>query len=58
MNGIIFTDISDHLPIVHVCNMNNYKETSKLPQNNVNYKNTFNDKNIKLMIKIPLSTIS
>jgi hypothetical protein len=56
MNGIIFTDISDHLPIVHVCNMNNYKETPKLPQNNVNYKRTFNDKNIKSFINAMKNT--
>ena len=44
-NGIIYSDISDHLPIVQVCEINNYEKT--LPQENTKHKRLSNDKNIK-----------
>ena len=49
VNGIIFSDISDHLPIVHMFNTNIF---SKPPTRNVNipnvsYQRTFNKINIE-----------
>jgi hypothetical protein len=50
INGIIYTDISDHLPIVHVFNPTNYRINSNLSANNSKYKRIFNDKNNKSFI--------
>ena len=45
-NGITFSDISDHLPIVHICNMDNNKECEKQTTNEPDYTRIFNKKNI------------
>ena len=44
-NGIIFSDISDHLPIVHVCNYKSQKET--IQKNEFVYKRNFNESNTR-----------
>lgn len=44
-NGIIFSDISDHLPIVHVRNYKSQKETKQ--KNEFVYKKNFNDSNTR-----------
>ena len=45
-NGIIFSDLSDHLPIVHTCNLNTHKEN--INQSDPIYKRIINNSNIKL----------
>ena len=50
INGIIYADISDHLPIVHVFNPTNYRISSNLSANNSKYKRIFSDKNNKSFI--------
>ena len=45
-NGIIFSDLSDHLPIVHMCNLNTHKENSN--SSDPIYKRVINNSNIKL----------
>ena len=45
-NGIIFSDLSDHLPIVHTCNLNTHKEN--INQTEPIYKRIINNSNIKL----------
>ena len=50
INGIIYADISDHLPIVHVFNPTNYRINSNLSANNSKYKRIFSDKNNKSFI--------
>ena len=44
-NGIIFSDISDHLPIEHVRNYMSQKET--IQKNEFVYKRNFNDSNTR-----------
>ena len=44
-NGIIFSDISDHLPIVHIRNYKSQKET--IQKNKFVYKRNFSDSNTR-----------
>jgi hypothetical protein len=48
LNGIIFSDISDHLPIVHICNMdsNSFNIRKKVTKTS-KYKRVINNANIK-----------
>ena len=48
LNGIIFIDLSDHLPIVHICNLENSKEYNNQAINDnieSDYKRIINNKN-------------
>ena len=47
-NGLIFNDISDHLPIVHMSNLNNHKENSK--QTKPKHKRLINNSSSNLFI--------
>jgi hypothetical protein len=48
INGIIFSDISDHLPIIHKFDSNNHKvnESGSTKQSNLIYKRVINNSNI------------
>ena len=48
INGIIFIDISDHLPIVHMCTMNATYNTSNDKNSGSNYKRMISNKNINI----------
>ena len=45
INRIILTDISDHLPIIHMCNMDNYKQIKSIDK--TRYTRTINDESIR-----------
>ena len=46
-NGIIFSDISDHLPIVHICDLDNSNNNSKQTFEKSDNKRILNSENIK-----------
>ena len=57
INGIIFSNISDHLPIVHVFNTNIFGKNARGNFNNATYQRLFNQTNteaFKNAIEIPL----
>ena len=47
LNGIIFSDISDHLPIVHVFYTNIFGKNARENFNNATYQRLFNETNTK-----------
>ena len=51
MHGIIFSDISDHLPIVHMLNTSILKKSTKENTNTVTYQRIFNKANIRNFYK-------
>ncbi len=55
VNGIIYSDLSDHLPIVHNCNLENSKEYNNQAINDnieSDYKRIINNKNILSLMKL------
>ena len=46
-NGIIFSDISDHLPIVHICDLDNSNNNNKQTFEKSDNKRILNSENIK-----------
>jgi low affinity Fe/Cu permease len=53
LNGIIFSDLSDHLPIVHICNLEDSKEYNNQANNDnieSDFKRIINNKNINSFI--------
>jgi hypothetical protein len=46
INGIIFSDISDHLPIAYICNLDSIDDYNKQTINKSNYIRIINNENI------------
>ena len=46
INGIVFSDISDHLPIIHLFNTNIFVKNKNTNEDTVTYKREYNENNI------------
>ena len=57
INGIIFSDISDHLQIVHMFNTNMFGKNARENVNNVTYQRIFNETNTEVF-KNAIKTLS
>jgi hypothetical protein len=57
INGIIFSDISDHLPIVHMFNTNMFGKNARENVNNVTYQRILNETNTEVF-KNAIKTLS
>ena len=46
INGIVFSDISDHLPIIHLFNTDIFVKNKNTNEDAVTYKREYNENNI------------
>ena len=46
INGIVFSDISDHLPIIHLFNTDIFVKNKNTNEDTVTYKREYNENNI------------